>query len=111
MGSGQSRDLAYEPVTRILFGSAAQQDVAAAREWYADQPVPDLDLRFQRELEAILAKIESFPSSFRVVHRDIRQASLHRFPYSVFYHRRGEDLYVLAVLHHARHPNTWQRRR
>lgn len=98
-------------MTRILFSAAAQADVASAKDWYADQSVPGLDVRFRKELEATLSRIEAFPAGFEVVHEDIRQASLRRFPYSVFYHRRGEDLYVLAVLHHARRPEVWQRRR
>lgn len=96
---------------RVYLSSAAQQDVATAKEWYAEQLVPDLDLRFQHELEQALKKIESFPAGFQIVHRDIRKTNLHRFPYSVFYHSRGDRLYVLAILHQARHPRVWQRRR
>ena len=94
----------------IRFSSAAIRDVAAAKEWYAAQDVPDLDLRFQRELEQVRETIESFPSGFPIVYRDIRRANLNRFPYGVFYHRRGDVLYVLGVIHHARHPSSWQRR-
>jgi plasmid stabilization system protein ParE len=66
-------------VTRLVLGAAAQQDVASIKEWYAEQPVPDLDLGFQHELEQTLGKIEEFPSGFQVVHRDIRKANLRRF--------------------------------
>lgn len=48
-------------MNRIRLSSAAQDDITATQEWYAEQPVPDLDLRFQRELEDILTKIEAFP--------------------------------------------------
>ena len=71
-------------MTRIVFSAAAQRDVAEAKEWYVDQLVPNLDLLFQQELERTLKKIESFPASFRIVHKNVRQANLHRFPYSVF---------------------------
>lgn len=70
---------------RVRFSAAAQQDVAAAKEWYAKQLVPNLDVRFRDELERILGKIESIPLGFPVVYKDIRRANLHRFPYSVFY--------------------------
>ena len=112
MGAGQSRDLARPFVTSyIQLSSAAQQDIATAKQWYVDRLVPDLDLRFLQELERIFTQIESFPAGFPVVYKDVRKASLHRFPYSVFYHRRGDNLYILAVVHHARHPNVWKKRR
>lgn len=93
MGAGESRDLANRFVTlRIHLSSAAQKDVTTAKEWYADLLVPDLDLRFQRELERVLEQVESFPAGFPVVHKDIRRANLHRFPYAVFYHQREDKL-------------------
>ncbi|MCB1057374.1 MAG: type II toxin-antitoxin system RelE/ParE family toxin [Acidobacteria bacterium] len=96
---------------RIHLSSTAQKDVAAAKEWYADQNVPGLDLLFQGELEHVFRQVERFPAGFPVVHRDLRRANLHRFPYAVFFHPRGDKLYVVAVIHHARHPRVWQRRR
>ncbi len=98
-------------MNQIRLSSAAQDDIAATQEWYAEQPVPDLDLRFQRELEDILTKIEAFPKGFQVTLKDIRRANLDRFPYAVFYHLRDHRPYVLAVLHQARHPKTWIKRR
>lgn len=96
---------------RIRLSAAAQRDIGAAKEWYADQGVPGLDLRFLRALEAVFERMATLPASFRVVYRDVRQANLQRFPFAVFYHERGDDLYVLAVCHHARDPRVWQRRR
>ena len=97
--------------TQILLSAAAQRDIAAAKEWYADQQIPGLELRFQRELEGTLQQIESFPVGYPVVHKNVRRANLHRFPYGVFYHLRGDTPYVLAVMHHARHPRAWKGRR
>lgn len=96
---------------RVLLGKAAQKDVATTQEWYAQQLTPRLDIRFRDELEATLEKIEAFPTGFPVVFGDIRRANLRRFPYAVFFHQRGEHFFVLAVVHHARHPGGWKRRR
>ena len=95
----------------IRLSSAAQHDLQTAKDWYADKGVPGLELRFLDALEEVFTRMETFPASFRVVYRDVRQANLQRFPFGVFYHERGNDLYVLAICHHARHPRTWQRRR
>lgn len=96
---------------RIRISGTAQQDIVAAKEWYVEQAGRDLEIRFQRELEGTFQQIETFPESFPVVYKDIRRANLHRFPYGVFYHRRVDHLYVLAVTHHARRPRVWKRRR
>ncbi len=97
--------------SRIRLSAAAQRDIVAAKEWYAEQQVPNLDLRFQRELESVFEKMETFPAGYPVVYKDVRRANLHRFPYAVFYHLRDDNPYVLAVVHHARHPRVWKRRR
>lgn len=97
--------------SRIRLSRPAHQDIAAAKEWYAQQPVPNLDLRFQLELEDVFRQMETFPAGYPVLYKDVRRANLNRFPYAVFYHLRNDNPYVLAVLHHARHPRTWKRRR
>lgn len=96
--------------SQIRFSKAAQEDVAGAKNWYVKQEVPDLDRRFLWELEDVLQRMESFPQSFPAVYRDVRRANLRRFPYAVFFHLRDGGLYVLGVVHHARHPSVWRRR-
>ena len=97
---------------RVRLGASAERDVAAARDWYsAQQPDFDLDLAFQSELESVFLRMESFPQAFPVVYKYVRRANLNKFPYAVFYQLRGDDLLVIAVVHHARHPRVWKRRR
>ena len=95
---------------RLRLGAEAQRDVADAKAWYLDQ-APGLDLRFQEELERTFRQVETFPAGYVIVHRDIRRANLHRFPYAVLYRRRRDHLFVLAVFHHARDPRVWKSRR
>jgi plasmid stabilization system protein ParE len=97
-------------MTRILLGAAAKADVREAKTWYAARK-PNLDLDFRDELDHTLDRIRAFPESYPVVYKDVRRANLRRFPYAVFYHRRQSGLFVLAVIHHARHPRHWQQRR
>ena len=94
----------------LRLGTAAQNDVASIRDWYADS-LPALDLRFQRELDRVFQQITDFPAGFPVVYKDVRRAILNRFPYAVFYHRRKDELFVLAITHHARDPLVWKNRR
>ena len=96
-------------MTQIRLSAEAKEDVREARDWYAGQR-PGLDLEFRDELDHTISRIRAFPEGYPVVHKDVRRANLHRFPYGVFYHRRKEGWLVLAVIHHARHPRNWQRR-
>ncbi len=95
---------------RIQFSAPAEEDVEAAKAWYAEQPTPDLDLHFKQDLDETLLRIERFPSGYAAIRQDVRKANLHRFPYTIFFRLRGDELLVVAVLHHARDPSVWQRR-
>ncbi len=97
-------------MTTIRFSAAAKQDTREAKNWYAEQR-QGLDLEFRAALDRTIDRIEAFPESYAVVYKDVRRANLHRFPYAVFYHRRESGWFVLGVVHHARHPRLWQRRR
>jgi len=96
-------------VIRIRLSSAASEDVREAQAWYAGQAT-GLDLEFRRELDRVLERIRTYPAGFPQIHRSIRRANLRRFPYGVFYVRRDDHLFVLAVAHHARSPSHWKRR-
>ena len=93
---------------QVLLSAAAQRDIAAVKEWYADKPVPDLDLRFQLELDKAFQQMAKFSASYPVVYKDVRRAILNRFPYAVFYHLRSGAPYVLGVVHQARDPRVWK---
>jgi len=97
-------------LTALRLGALAKNDLAQAGAWYAEQ-APGLELRFATAVEAMLGQLEAFPESHPVVYRDVRRAHLRTFPYAVLYHRRGDAWFVLGVVHQARDPRVWQRRR
>lgn len=96
-------------MTRARLSSAAERDVLEAQEWYA-RKAPGLDLSFRDDLDQVLAQIRAYPRSFPIVHENVRRANLHRFPYGIFYAPRRDHIFVLGVVHHARHPSRWKRR-
>lgn len=94
----------------VIFRSAAQEDIVAAYRWYEARQ-PHLGAAFLDEIDKVEQLVSSDPELFNVIRGDVRRAILHRFPYAVFYVVRPEWISVVAVLHHARHPKAWQRRR
>lgn len=93
----------------VIFRSAAQQDIADAYQWYEARQ-PNLGAAFMDEIGKVEQLLGTDPELFNLMRGEVRRAILHRFPYAVFYVVRPDFISVVAVLHHARHPQTWQRR-
>ena len=85
----------------------AVADIAAAAEWYENERA-ELGLKFRAALRAGYESVEFAPESYPVVYQDFRQAMLKTFPYSVCFRVLDDAIYVHRVIHHSRHPRTWQ---
>lgn len=95
---------------RLVLRSFIERDLDEATRWYGERQ-PGLEESFLEDIEHTLSRIEENPSLYQVVHRDIRRAPLRRFPHGVYYARIGDEIHVLAIVHDARHPSVWRRRR
>ena len=63
-----------------------------------------------REVDRCISNIISQPEMYPVVHHNVRQAPVRRFPYCVMYLHAGDLIVVLAVYPAARDPRIWQER-
>jgi plasmid stabilization system protein ParE len=54
-------------------------------------------------------RIAENPLAFPRAHGEIRRATLHRFPYAIYFRLAGDEVVVLAV-HGRQDPRRWQRR-
>lgn len=88
---------------------AAQQEFDEAVDWY-DQQSGGLGARFTRAVRTVLERIRERPELHAVVEADVRQAIVPKFPYSILYRIRANDIVVIAVFHSSRDPVVWQRR-
>jgi plasmid stabilization system protein ParE len=87
----------------------ARHEFDEAADWYEKQR-PGLGLEFVEEVDRVLDDLREFPEAHAVVHKDLREALVHRFPYAVYYRVEPEQVVVVAIIHTARNPATWQRR-
>ena len=94
---------------RLLFHPAARSELRDAQEWYESR-VAGLGDEFAGAIEAALTAIQQTPAGFPLVHGDVRQAVLRRFPYSVLYIVESDAIVVLACFHHRRDPRVWRER-
>lgn len=95
---------------RLIVRSIAESGIREAVTWYDHERSPRIAVEFLDSLEATFHQICENPKMFAVVEREIRRAPVARFPYGVFYVDGPDYVPVLAVLHLARNPATWQER-
>lgn len=67
----------------IRFTSAADAELAEAREWYAHQR-EDLDFEFMKSIDDALSRIVTNPHQYPNVYRSLRPCVVRRFPFAIF---------------------------
>ena len=82
----------------LLVRGKAKADIRRAAKWYEYQR-EGLGREFISEVDQALARIQTNPEQYEIVHREIRHAILRRFPYGVFYRIRAMKISVFAVFH------------
>lgn len=95
---------------KLVLRPYVERDLDEASAWYEGRR-PGLKRGFLGDVEAVLFRIKENPLLYQVVHLDIRRAPLQRFPYGVYYSMIRDEIHILAVVHDARHPSVWRRRR
>ena len=94
---------------RVVFRRAAKNEFEDAAVWYDGQNF-GLGEEFIIEIEQAVANAAAAPQRYPVIFGDIRRAVTRRFPFSVYFRVRPNELVVLAVFHGRRNPAIWQRR-
>jgi plasmid stabilization system protein ParE len=87
----------------------SEQDLADASVWYEEQ-WKGLGNQFLDEVLSVFSVISETPLMFPVVHRNIRRALIHRFPFGVYYRVESDEIVDVAVMHGSRDPRQWKSR-
>jgi plasmid stabilization system protein ParE len=94
---------------RIVFRPEAATELAEAADWYEARG-QGLGADFLRSLDAVIAHLQRHPTLYPIVFGNARRAVLRRFPYSVIYVVRDDELLIAACIHSRRDPSRWQER-
>jgi plasmid stabilization system protein ParE len=94
---------------RLIIRPEAEAELAEAFDWY-ERRVPGLGADFLAAVEVGLDSVLSHPLQHPLVYRTVRRALIRRFPYQVLFVAEEDAVAVIAVLHGARDPRTWQDR-
>ena len=93
----------------VIFHDSAIVDADEAFRWYQKKR-PGLGESFIVELDKMEVQISDNPELYPRVYGNVHRAILHKFPFSIFYVIQPEFVNVIAVMHHSRDQQHWQKR-
>jgi plasmid stabilization system protein ParE len=93
----------------VILRHEAEVDVQEARDQLETVRI-GLGSQVLARVREVLARIEKMPELHGKVWQDVRAARLKQFRYIVYFIVLADRVEVLAVLHGARDPSSWQSR-
>lgn len=94
---------------RIDWHEEAQEEYGDSAAYYELQ-AEDLGERFVIRMESAVARIFAAPLMPRCFEGECRKVRVEKFPYSIIYRVKGDELQILAVMHAKRAPGYWKSR-
>lgn len=92
---------------RVSLNDEARADADVAIDWYIGEGALVAAEDFARTLDQALALLCDYPFMGEKAAHDTRMLTLHRFPYSLVYRVRHDEIRVIAIAHHSRRPGYW----
>lgn len=87
----------------IQLTDSAWEDVFHAVKWY-DEQKHGLGDTFIELMDKTIKSISENPDAYKKVYRQVRQASLQKFPYVVLYKVEKSKVVVYSVFHTSQNP-------
>jgi toxin ParE1/3/4 len=88
---------------QVAYHAAAETEVIEAARFY-EQKLPGLGRRFLDEFDAAVQQISTAPHRWHPVDGVRRRFLMPRFPFGIYYRLADDELRILVVKHHRRHP-------
>ena len=95
----------------VSVGPDAERELIDGARFYAEQATSELALAFIAEVERTLERLSAHPNLGVPWRATMRRFPLRRFPYSVLYQVKGDELRVIALAHQRRRPGYWSGRK
>lgn len=94
---------------RVSIHEAAEIELNDAADFY-DIAGVKLGGAFIEMVQRTIKRISEFPEAAPVIRLQIRKMQVARFPYSVIYSVRSNEIRILAIAHQKRRPFYWRSR-
>ncbi|HZV33716.1 MAG TPA: type II toxin-antitoxin system RelE/ParE family toxin [Verrucomicrobiae bacterium] len=91
------------------FLAAARVEFEEAFDYYEAQR-EGLGEEFAREVYRTIQRITDHPLAWRKLSRKTRRCRTKRFNYGIIYQIRGNEIFIVAVMHLSRKPGYWKSR-
>ena len=93
-------------MTRYRYLPAAREDLNEAAAFY-EASVPGLGDAFLDDVERAIESIRENPQIGAPIGRAFRRVILRRFPFSIVYAERDDEIVIVAIAHDRRRPGYW----
>lgn len=93
-------------MTRIRFSEFAKNELNDAGDWYERQQA-GLGTRFRHDVRESALRIAAAPLLFPVELENMRRYVMTRFPFTLRYVLRGDEVWIMTVSHQHRLPDYW----
>ncbi|WP_395752362.1 type II toxin-antitoxin system RelE/ParE family toxin [Prosthecobacter sp.] len=93
---------------KVVYSKQFQAELCCITGRYSAEDVA-LGRRFLQTVESAAVEIQADPLRWRVLDCRVRRCLVRRFPYIIYYLVDDDLLYFGALLHSARHPETYRR--
>ena len=95
--------------TRLSIHEAAERELNDAANFY-NYEEPNLGIIFLDEVEKAIEQISLHPQSSPLINVAVRCKLLRRFPYSILYSIKPNEIRILAIASQKRRPFYWRGR-
>jgi plasmid stabilization system protein ParE len=95
------------PKKNIRFSFEALAEAEAAQQWYVERSLPT-GQAFLEELTHAVERVSESPEQWPRYIEGTRRYVFHRFPFSLVYREKGNDVVIVAVAHGKRKPGYWK---
>jgi toxin ParE1/3/4 len=94
---------------KIKLSPYAEIDLQVSINYYNEQK-EKLGFEFANEVNDTFNRIADNYEQFPTMHKDMRKAKTHRFPYNIFFVTETQIVYILGIFHSSRNPELMKRR-
>jgi plasmid stabilization system protein ParE len=94
---------------RLIYHPEAESELIEAARFYENR-VQSLGAEFLVAIDHATDQICKSPDQWRVVGAGVRRYLMQRFPYALYYLIQSDQIQILTVKHHSRHPDGWRDR-
>jgi plasmid stabilization system protein ParE len=90
----------------VRLSSAAESEIAVSARFYLEESI-FAAADFLEEIDEAVRLIGEQPTLYPFHESDIRVKHLDRFPFSLFFKIKVDEVFVLSVAHNSRRPDYW----